>query len=474
MKEQIKALVADDWYIQALPARPLFLNSAAVSGIRMGKILGIEYKKFLIHYRHDYAEGCYWQPDMDRLWREFYSRFQRDSKYLSGVKSLYIKNLEKYSSVNKYLEPNILKSLPEKKLLHLFRTLVEQMCDSIGVAHLIEAIGLKMEEKIKEMMLCEARKASPSELNKLAVFLTTPKESSYLCLEEQELKRIIKSKDPGALQKHYQRYGWWLGNSYFSPKKLSLASFQKRGRELLQTKAFPKKRGRSYSLGKRKGKEFSAILDAVHYLIMWQDERKAISLQSISRLGSVAREIARRLSWSVTEVYYLGYSEAKSITSFTALKRQRALLRARRKGSFWLLENREDRDLSGLSYRRIFGSRFSMIQVNHQNKDEEIHGTVANGGTTRGPVRIIKKLEDIRRMKQGEILVTSMTRPEYMTAIKKAGALVTDEGGITCHAAIISRELNIPAVIGTKNATRILKDGQMVLVRASHGVVKPI
>ena len=65
-----------------------------------------------------------------------------------------------------------------------------------------------------------------------------------------------------------------------------------------------------------------------------------------------------------------------------------------------------------------------------------------------------------------------MTRPEYIGAMRKAAGFITDEGGITCHAAIISREMRKPCVIGTKNATKILKDGDLVQVDAVHGVVR--
>ena len=67
-----------------------------------------------------------------------------------------------------------------------------------------------------------------------------------------------------------------------------------------------------------------------------------------------------------------------------------------------------------------------------------------------------------------------MTRPDYIIGIKKAAAIVTNEGGITCHAAIVSRELGIPCIIGTKIATEVFKDGDLVEVNANHGVVKKI
>ncbi|EKE15490.1 MAG: hypothetical protein ACD_11C00157G0001 [uncultured bacterium] len=87
---------------------------------------------------------------------------------------------------------------------------------------------------------------------------------------------------------------------------------------------------------------------------------------------------------------------------------------------------------------------------------------------------VCKSVDSIDRVQVGDILVASMTRPEFMPAMKKAAAIITDEGGITCHAAIVARELGIPAVIGTKIATKILKDGMLVEVRANHGLVKII
>ena len=73
---------------------------------------------------------------------------------------------------------------------------------------------------------------------------------------------------------------------------------------------------------------------------------------------------------------------------------------------------------------------------------------------------------------KGEVLVSYVTIPAFLPIIKKAIALVTDEGGITCHAAIISRELKKPCIIGTKNATKIFKNGDFVCVNANKGIVR--
>lgn len=81
-----------------------------------------------------------------------------------------------------------------------------------------------------------------------------------------------------------------------------------------------------------------------------------------------------------------------------------------------------------------------------------------------GPVRVIVSPDELSRFRPGEVLVAPMTDPDWMPVLAQAAAVVTDEGGRTCHAAIVSRELGIPCVVGTGSATRTLVDGQEVTV----------
>jgi phosphohistidine swiveling domain-containing protein len=101
-----------------------------------------------------------------------------------------------------------------------------------------------------------------------------------------------------------------------------------------------------------------------------------------------------------------------------------------------------------------------------------IKGQTACPGQVSGRVRLILRRNEMENMKEGEILVTTMTTPDFLPAMKKAAAFVTDEGGITCHAAIIAREMHKPCVIGTKVATKALQDGDRVEVDADKGEVR--
>ena len=98
-----------------------------------------------------------------------------------------------------------------------------------------------------------------------------------------------------------------------------------------------------------------------------------------------------------------------------------------------------------------------------------LSGTSASPGIGTGPVKILKSPKEIGKVEKGHILVAPMTSPDYVPAMKKSAAIITDEGGETSHAAIVSRELGIPCVVGTKEATKKLKDGMIVSVDGSTG-----
>lgn len=101
-----------------------------------------------------------------------------------------------------------------------------------------------------------------------------------------------------------------------------------------------------------------------------------------------------------------------------------------------------------------------------------LKGQSAQRGKVKGRARVIRRFSEAPLLKPGEILVASMTTPRFIEAMHKAAAFVTDEGGITCHAAIVAREMKKPCVIGTKIATKILKDGDVVEVDADKGIVR--
>lgn len=113
-----------------------------------------------------------------------------------------------------------------------------------------------------------------------------------------------------------------------------------------------------------------------------------------------------------------------------------------------------------------------VVEDPSQDDIQEFRGQVAQAGIIQGVAKIVDSFDSIDKVMEGDILVATMTMPRYLPAMKKALAFVTDEGGVTCHAAILAREMKKPCIIGTRIATQILRDGDLIEVDADKGIVK--
>ncbi|MCX6688228.1 MAG: phosphoenolpyruvate synthase, partial [Methanoregula sp.] len=115
------------------------------------------------------------------------------------------------------------------------------------------------------------------------------------------------------------------------------------------------------------------------------------------------------------------------------------------------------------------GNKKGAQGMSGQKQDAKI--ILQGQGAAPGKVVIIRDVKDTGAVKEGDILVTRMTNPDMVPAMRKVAAIITDEGGMTCHAAIVSRELGTPAIVGTKTATQVLKNGQLVTVDGERGLI---
>lgn len=140
------------------------------------------------------------------------------------------------------------------------------------------------------------------------------------------------------------------------------------------------------------------------------------------------------------------------------------------------IENRRRGFSAGIVNNIFCFDRFEKLskEKTSHNVTGLIKGAIAYKGRVRGVVKIVLSSKEQSSLKHGEILVTSMTTPDLLPAMERAAAFITDEGGITCHAAIVAREMKKPCLIGTRNATKVLKDGDLVEVDANQGVVRKL
>ena len=136
-------------------------------------------------------------------------------------------------------------------------------------------------------------------------------------------------------------------------------------------------------------------------------------------------------------------------------------------GDVWLVQSRP---ITTLGRRDASAAGGSVLPAAPEGR-VLVSGLGASAGTVSGAVRVLTSPEESSQLLPGEVLVAPMTSPDWVPAMRRAAALVTDGGGITCHAAIVSRELRIPCVVGTRMATTVLRDGEVVTVDGATGTV---
>jgi phosphoenolpyruvate synthase/pyruvate phosphate dikinase len=169
--------------------------------------------------------------------------------------------------------------------------------------------------------------------------------------------------------------------------------------------------------------------------------------------------LARPILKAIAKKYKINFNELKYYTAHS-------LISGRPK--------KYPKNFSGISYKdKLFFFKKPILSNLNKNKDQtEIKGTTAQPGIIKGIAKIVLRVSELNKVKKGDILVTYMTSPNFLPAMKLSAAFVTNEGGLTCHAAIIAREIKKPCVIGTRIATEIFKDGDLIEVNADKGVVK--
>lgn len=195
-------------------------------------------------------------------------------------------------------------------------------------------------------------------------------------------------------------------------------------------------------------------------------------------LDNILKSISREYFSNDEDAKYLYPSELLNLLS--GKKINKAIIKSR-KNSFILIGNKKEAiRIDGLRAKKIALAFTRFEEAEFEKASHGLAGTSAFKGVVRGKV-VISPMLDIKaamevekRMKKGDILVVQSTNPDLMALCHKAGAIITDQGGMLSHAAIISRELKVPCIVGTTNGTKVFKDGDFVEVDATRGIVKII
>jgi phosphoenolpyruvate synthase/pyruvate phosphate dikinase len=214
------------------------------------------------------------------------------------------------------------------------------------------------------------------------------------------------------------------------------------------------------------------IVDYLQTIIWLRDRRKTATLKELTIQWRIAQKFFKEVNLSNKLIPFCSFDEISKGVNY--LKKNNVKIKKRIEGIVSLVDYNGNVIINYCDYYK-FKEELNNYYLSKQNINQKLgslKGQIGSPGKIRGIVKIILNINNSKKLQQGEILVTGMTRPEFVPLMKRSSAIITDEGGITCHAAIISRELRKPCIIGTKIATQVLKDGDMVEVDADKGIVK--
>jgi phosphohistidine swiveling domain-containing protein len=304
-------------------------------------------------------------------------------------------------------------------------------------------------------------------------------EIDLLCLRKRQLQRKPIEKEIAA---HAGKYGW-VAFGYDGPgwgKEDIEARLDALPESVEAIEKTLEKREASVENLQRQQERIEAelnlsgqekhLFNALRVLGFWKFERKFRNQQGHALMEDFIREIARRNSLSIEQAKMIAPDEMQAVL-------------LRNKADAKLLDERIRESVvvfHGLDYEILSGGKAEKVLQNikedlsFDSSVKELRGSTAFPGRARGAVKRIDSPAEMGKMNKGDILVSASTSPDMLPAMAKAAAIITDTGGITCHAAIIARELGIPTLIGTRFASKTLKDNDIVEVDASRGFARKL
>ncbi|MGA2418031.1 MAG: PEP-utilizing enzyme [Candidatus Staskawiczbacteria bacterium] len=319
-----------------------------------------------------------------------------------------------------------------------------------------------LHEYLKKYIKNENELASAMEI------FTAPESPSFYQQEEIELS---KTNNIAAHQKKY----FWIENSYGGAEVLDKKYFIEKKKELPKNirqkieKKFKEIKKKKIDTLKRYKipEDFMKLADAAVISVMWQDERKGYVFKFLHYKDILLKEASRRLKVNAQDLMHFKGSEIAKMLSGEDFSQEME----RRRNPFAMVVT--DKVLF------FYGQDALKLKEVYEHKNlgttENLKGTVVSkgkGGIVKGKVRIVFDPKNAGKFNEGDILVSGMTSPDYVFLMKKAGAIITDSGGITSHAAVASRELEKLCIVNTKIATKILHDDDVVEIDSNKGVVK--
>lgn len=411
----------------------------------------------------------------------------KDYEFLINVEEKISKSYSDIWSFAEVLQKTIWSKVSNKKLADVYQEYHDLYAYWVSGVSAGILIAEAMASDLMQALEIQAKEHDVKDNIDLAVrILSTPNKLSMLALEEYKLLTIretLEKKDQKvALKRHekkwnyipiYSQFESWAFNDFIDRmKSYSVKESANRYQEL---------KNHRKNILDAKNKIFRTFYCDDHvikisnllskYIYLRINDETTIGLLTRNR-NNLMKEITKRLHISQKQLEHM--FDMEIINGLTKEKFDINLINERLKGYAVILNPRGVAIVSGANLKKIVRSTKLIAKKKPNSKATNWQGTPANPGKVKGKVKVVLDPSLIGKIKKGNILVTTNTTPAYVVAMKISSAIVTEEGGITSHAAIVSRELGIPCIIGVPDITRILKDGDKVEVDATKGIIRKV
>lgn len=466
-----------------------------------GRKQKVDYRGLVVYLKRDYFDVYFPKNQLKKVAYFYFDKQKINPRFIDKLVKFWNRTyVGPFLKIKKKIEGENLKSLSDEELdkeLLAFSRVYGGLWAEMIFLDAFDACG---DEILLEILNKEKVSPSESQLN----ILTAPREPSWLQRERMSMLKVakevrkdkvlarevvkvsyaqIKNRKPSLvkmLTRHSEQFHW-IYNDYAVIKFLHDKFFFNELRNLLKNpgtideesrelRAISRNNTLRHKVFRNLGISKSARNQLVFLVRLsgLRDSRKSYNQMGSAVLHLFAREYSRRRKLPLLDTEYLFWTEIYK--NYPAAK-VKALAKKRRAGVLYAHTTASDMEKD-----TFFGSKGKALKsvIDRTFSRERLHGKPAYPGVVKGRARTMLTKADFKRMRKGDVLLAANTRPEYVPIMKMAGAIVTEEGGLTCHAAIVSRELKKPCVVGVQGVLGAVEEGDMVEVDAQRGVVKKL
>lgn len=447
------------------------------------KVYGVKAPTF---WYNDLTRGVYYlKSEMAAVGEAIWKKLDKDKSFAKKDAALCRNRCNELVALSKQISEKEVTKLTNKELkvlLAKFATIYQAVFPFLMTPHAIERY---FEGKIRD-------KVHDDEALKILL--------SPVSTEDDERNSALRlasySKNHGRdehfeqlLSLHWQSF-CWLSLWSVNEAPLTRDHFREEINNILKKVALPQRESQRLQVeGKRQRARFEetlaeiktsrALRDQIELLqeyIFLRTYRKNAICQAHFYHLPLLFEIASRLGLNQQDVRLLSYDELiKGLGGDLSVDKLQKLAKDMAKGWAILMWQGKITTITGAGKIVQAMEQYGIVSVSPSLISEKVlKGNTACRGKVVGKVKVIHELSEINKVQAGDILVARMTTPDYMVAVNKCVGIITDEGGITCHAAIVSREFGIPCLIATHNATKLLKDNDLVQLDATNGIARVI